>query len=236
MYWYWSPTMDPTQVPTFDPTPQPTRHPTVSGAYDSFFHILYRIGHLSDTQIYFLIENKETAFAEIIDIIEMAYFEATSLKLQYFWLRIETINGLKLQDIDGDSIPKLLATKDNDDALAMNCTMECGKTTCEILLSYKPEVIANAQLGLQAYFNHMDPDSSSNITLDTATEEEEIYSKEQEEEVSPWLNPLLITLFVFLFIMCVVAVLALLHNKNKLCLPVSKTVDDSIWYCSMAYG
>eukprot|EP01084_Bolivina_argentea_P291970 501864_1 len=162
-----TPTINPTQNtknPTNNPTKKPTRNPTTSKEYDSYFMITYLILNLQTDDINHLTSNSSNTIHRIIQNIESAYYEVTSLQFEHYWLQVTEIIGIKTENINKDKKPEFVRSNDKID---ISSTIKCDKTVCEILLDskYQKRFLSHAQNNLRDYFSSFQNTSQSNITF-----------------------------------------------------------------------
>eukprot|EP01084_Bolivina_argentea_P291969 501862_1 len=162
-----APTINPTQNtrnPTNYPTKKPTRNPTTSKEYDSYFMITYLILNLQTDDINHLTSNSSNTIHRIIQNIESAYYEVTSLQFEHYWLQVTEIIGIKTENINKDKKPEFVRSNDKID---ISSTIKCDKTVCEILLDskYQKRFLSHAQNNLRDYFSSFQNTSQSNITF-----------------------------------------------------------------------
>eukprot|EP01083_Nonionella_stella_P145094 453992_1 len=231
------PTIDPTNRPTLDPTPSPTRFPTVSKAYDSFFVIRYLILNLQQEHIDILLNNTQTVSDEITDIIEKSYSddEVTRLPLEFFWLEIKQILGLKIKDIDRTKYPQFLNSQKE---IPLNCTIKCNTDSCDVLLKpqFQEPFQSQAQSKLSEYFGH-NASNASPILFQIDGDVDAIQVKPlYVEDESILDNYVLLASFAIITVCFMMSVCALAHNKQKFCLCKQNAMDDAIWIVFLVYG
>eukprot|EP01084_Bolivina_argentea_P297783 513070_1 len=234
-------TENPTQTPTKYPTVSPTRQPTPFRAYEQYFQVAYLLKNLMDREIIEIINDGIGTFKNITKLIEFSYVENLSPYLDYadFWLIMENINNINIEDTNKNDNDKRIIQYAKE-SLQLNSRILCNEIVCNYLLENynitKFEI--ETQSRIRNYFeeianlNAADNDIHSLLTFEVDTSQTISIKELYPIVASPWLEPSLLGLLSFIFVMMVFSFLALLHNKQKLCkFPGSSIVDDANWIC-----
>merc|ERR1712079_878390 len=131
-----NPTINPTANPSLSPTLKPTRFPTKLNQYNSYFPITYSMVNCSQSDKIKIMENAIEITHSLAEIIEFGYVETYPLLSYYsFWLRIKSMNDVKISRIATlsplDKTQRFL----NSDSIFLDAEIRCDEDECVYLKS-----------------------------------------------------------------------------------------------------
>eukprot|EP01084_Bolivina_argentea_P022484 41787_1 len=222
----------PSNSPTFAPSNsmKPTRYPTVVTDYDYYFKITYSIQSVTYEIQQLIINAPINVFGNITLFIEDVYKEMVSVLYRDFWLIINKVNNVKINDIN-----KKLNSQSNQRQLKLISEIRCSRTYCKRLLVFDRDdqdvFESKVQIKINKYFDSISSTlNNSNILFSIDDNLQDITVQELYPDIPNFfLDPVVLSLFIFVGVMGIISILALLFNKQKIRIAGTNVIDNAIW-------
>eukprot|EP01083_Nonionella_stella_P222284 793368_1 len=221
------PTTPPTLAPSSSPSSAPTRIPTLNvddrkHGYDSHLDITYSIANLKSSDKQFVVSNTRRVVSDLEEILERNYFDPVVLQYKDFWVNIERIDGVDVEDDDS-----ALSEYDLDIMNLQNRgnlvdarieTMEIN-TDFIIRTSDTSTFRESTETELRAYFNQ-----SEVLRFEVVTDIDSLEAQSKYESDEPEDNTALILAILVVSIGFIGSIMAFIFNK----LPTTK-IDNAVF-------